>query len=216
MQATTTRPEGSSVSLADALRARTHALHRVAERSGVVAALLHGASSRPAYALFLRNLLPAYRALEEGLERLRPLLPALARSEVYRAEAIASDLRSLQHLGPVDPPPLLPEAVRYAARIASLGADAPRLAAHAYVRLLGDLNGGVLMRRILARSLELDHAALTFYAFPTADLERLRGQYRAAFDALPFGAAQTDAMLDEAELAFELNIALSEAVLRAG
>jgi heme oxygenase len=211
MQPVIDRSEEAAASLADALRARTRALHREAERGGVIAALLHGASSRSAYALFLRNLLPAYRALEDGVEASRALLPGLARREVYRAQAIEADLRALQgadalHL------PLLPQGLRYAERLAALADDAPRLAAHAYVRFLGDLNGGVLMRRVLARSLELEATALTFCAFAAPDLELLRAQYRAAFDALPFGPAQRIVMLAEAELAFELNIALSEAV----
>ena len=49
--------------------------------------MLKGRASRDGYALFLRNLLPAYQALEEGLERDRsdPGVEALAQPALYRA-----------------------------------------------------------------------------------------------------------------------------------
>jgi heme oxygenase len=49
------------------LREATADLHRRAERSGVIADLLHGRATRSGYALWLRNLLPAYRNLEAAL-----------------------------------------------------------------------------------------------------------------------------------------------------
>ena len=57
--------------LAQALRQATAALHRQAERSGFVEQVLRGEVTRPAYALYLRNLMPAYAAMERGLERHR-------------------------------------------------------------------------------------------------------------------------------------------------
>ena len=51
------------------LQERTATLHRQAERSGFIRTMLQGRASRDGYALFLRNLLPAYQALEQGLER---------------------------------------------------------------------------------------------------------------------------------------------------
>jgi heme oxygenase len=78
--------------LAKALRARTQDLHARVERAGMVRAILTGNASRPGYALLLRNLLPAYLALEAGLERHRAALPGLACPDVYRAAAIAADL----------------------------------------------------------------------------------------------------------------------------
>ena len=48
----------------------------------------------------------------------------------------------------------------------AFAADAPRLIAHAYVRYLGDLSGGRIVGRILARSPGLGPEALSFYDFP--------------------------------------------------
>ena len=82
-----------------ALRQRTRGLHAegAAEQSNLIGDVLRGAASRYGYALLLRNLLPAYQALEAGLERHRAgrLLAAVAQREVYRAAAIEADLAAL-------------------------------------------------------------------------------------------------------------------------
>lgn len=204
--------------LANALREHTRALHAQAERSGVMQALLHGVAGRPAYTLLLRNLLPAYLELEHALERLRelPALRSLAQRAVYRAASLESDLVALcgeawRHL------PVLADARRYADRIAGAAqGNAVGIVAHAYVRYLGDLNGGRLLRAVLGRTLRLPPEALSFYAFPGVDdLGRLRDEYRAAFDRLQLTADERQTVLDEAAEAFRLNIGLSTAVERA-
>ena len=43
-------------------------LHRDAERTGLIADMLHGRADRRGYVLLLRNLQPAYKALERGLD----------------------------------------------------------------------------------------------------------------------------------------------------
>jgi heme oxygenase len=211
-------PEVGVVGLADRLRTRTHALHVQAERAGVVGELLQGRASRDAYALLLRNLLPAYQRLEEGLEshRERAALAAVAERAVYRSEAIGSDLAALCGRYWEQSLPLLPAGERYAQRVAEAAAgDGSRLLAHAYTRFLGDLNGGRILRRLLSRSLALEADALAFYAYPEiADLDAFRHAYRGALDAA--GAfADADAVAEEALAAFAHNIEVSEAVQRA-
>jgi heme oxygenase len=203
------------VGLADALQAHTRALHRQAERSGIMHALLRGEADRGAYVLFLRNLLPAYLELERSLERLGAAAPlrGLARRAVYRAPHLEADLGVL---GGSDwrALPVLVAAQRYADRIGAAAQRGPLgLVAHAYVRYLGDLNGGRVLRAALAQSLRLPAQALSFYAFAeVADLDRFRDEYRAAIDGLRLSAAQRQRVLDEAVEAFRLNIALSEAI----
>jgi heme oxygenase len=205
-------PEG----LADALRRRTGELHARAERSGVVAELLHGRASRGGYALLLRNLQPAYEALEQGLERHRgaPALAGLARPPLYRAHALAADLAELAGPDWRAALPLLEAGAHYARCVAAAAEGrGERLAAHAYVRYLGDLSGGRILGPLLARSLGLPVAALTFYAFPGLDdPEAFRFEFRDALDRA--GREMTDpaAVVEEAALAFRLNIAVSEAV----
>jgi heme oxygenase len=198
------------------MRERTRRLHARAERSGVVAALLHGTATRAAYAMLLRNLMPVYRVLEHELLRRSESLTALAERAVFRADRMEGDLEAL--CGPSwRTLPLLEAGARYVECVGTAGAtSAARLAAHAYVRFLGDLNGGRMMRGVLERSLELPPAALAFYDFPDiADLPRFRGEYRAAFDRLALTDTDRADALDESARAFELNIELSVAVGRA-
>ncbi|MGA2125753.1 MAG: biliverdin-producing heme oxygenase [Xanthobacteraceae bacterium] len=202
--------------LADALRERTRLLHVRAERSGVIRDIMRGQATRYGYALLLRNLLPAYEQMERGLDRHRhaPAVGAVARREVYRARAIADDLAALCGREWSRSLPLLAAGKRYANRTAeAANGDGARLIAHAYARYLGDLSGGRILRRLLARSLALEPSALSFYDFPgIADTEAFKADYRAALDRAAVAMIDVACVVEEAAVAFRLNIAVSEAV----
>jgi heme oxygenase len=190
--------------LADAMRDRTRALHVQAERSGIIGEILRGRASRDGYVLYLRNLLPAYEQLEASIEQQRhlPALAGIARSEIYRSPALRSDLEALGGADWRTSHPVLSAASRYAA-----GGDGARLLAHAYTRYLGDLNGGAILGRILARTLALEPGARAFYAFPRiGNLDLFITQYREAIDAAGRTIDTFDAVLGEAESAFRNNI----------
>lgn len=189
------------------LRDATGDVHMRAERSGFVADLLRGRAGRTGYALLLRNLLPVYRAIEDGLARETPALRPFARPDLYRAPRIAADLAALcgAHW-----PAMLPAGARYAARATRAAeGDGALLIAHAYVRTLGDLSGGRMLGKLLKRTLALPADALNFYDFPDVpDIAVAKAAWRAALDAVAMPAG----LLHEARVAFRLNIALSEAV----
>jgi heme oxygenase (biliverdin-producing, ferredoxin) len=203
-----------SSSLPEALRERTLQLHSRAERSGVVADILRGRATLDDYGLLLRNLLPVYRTMEEQLEHHRgsPIVGGVARPEVYRAGAIEADLRSVG-IYPGDER-LLPPANAYVNRILDAsGGDGGRLIAHAYARYLGDLSGGQILKRLLARLPGLPDSALSFYEFPAiADLGAFKLAYRAAIERAGNAMECFHAVVEEGAVAFELNIALSQAV----
>jgi heme oxygenase len=209
------RPDG----LAGALRERTRALHARAERSGIVRELLRGRASRDAYALLLRNLLPAYTALEHGLDRHRdsPGVRQVALPALYRAGALASDLAALSGRKWDRSLALLPAGERYEHAVTQAAeGNGARLIAHAYARYLGDLSGGQVMKRLLAQSLALAPQSLAFYDFPEiADASAFKTEYRDALDRAAGELSDVNAVLDEAGAAFGLNIDVSEAVLAA-
>ena len=200
------------MTLVTRMRATTASRHARAERSGIVAAILSGRASRTGYALYLRNLLPAYRGMERALERQEALAAVrqLARPALYRADRIAADLVAL--IGPdwCDQVPLLPSGERYAARVEWAGAgNGTRLIAHAYTRYLGDLSGGQILRRRLAQQFGPGFP-VAFAEFPGIGEG---GAFVAAFRAaLNRAASQTmddEPVLREAITAFDLNIELS-------
>jgi heme oxygenase len=195
------------------LKAYTRGHHQRAERAGVIRAIADGSVTPAAYRRHLRNLYPVYAAMERRLDAvsrdiaLDPLTtPALA-----RAPALQSDLEALA--GPDWQTDLseVPACRRYVLAIESAGLAG--LIAHAYVRYLGDLNGGKVLRRFLQRALDLPDRHLAFYRFPAIDnqaewVERIR----ALLDStLP--AEDHDDALATAAAAFELNIALASEVL---
>ena len=198
------------------LRTRTGPLHTQAERSGIIVEILCGRVSRAGYALYLRNLLPAYQAMEAGLARHRrmPGFHGIAESSLFRAEAILRDLTALCGPDWADALPLLPEGELYANRmIHAGGGDGTALIGHAYARYLGDLSGAQVLKRSLMRAPGLGPDMLTFFDFPTiADPAAFRDAFRAALDAAAADIPDADLVLSEAVRAFQHNIDISDAV----
>jgi heme oxygenase len=201
----------------DRLRAATRDLHGIAERSGFIADMLRGRVTRAGYALFLRNLLPAYRAMEAGLEQHRREdgLKVLALPALYRTPGLEADLSVLAGPNWEKSLTLLPAGAAYAEAVAISVTPGSRLIGHAYARYLGDLSGGRVLKRLLGGNPEIGPAALAFYEFPLiADLDAFRTAYREALDSAARALGDPDSVIDSALEAFRLNVALSEAVHR--
>lgn len=215
----TRRPANSktkpAIPLSAAFRARTRALHREAERTGIVRALIGGRATCQGYAWLLSNLLPVYEEMEAALSG-SPQgdgIGSLALPCVYRAQAIRTDLKTIvePHWPPI---PYLPAARRYAGRVRAAGrGDGALLIAHAYTRYLGDLNGGRIMGGILADSLSLSRDSLGFCDFPDIpDIAAFIAQYRTRIDRAADRLRDRHAVVEEAAVAFDCNIALSKAI----
>lgn len=202
--------------LLDVIRARTSALHTEAERSGVVGALLRGRADRRGYGLLLRNLWPVYRELESGLEAHRdsPGIRDARQPAVYRSAALESDLKALCGPDWNQAVAFLPAAQRYASAVADAATgDGARLLAHVYVRYLGDLSGGQILRELVARSLALQESQLAFYAYPQlADVAAFKTSYRRDLDRVARTVHDPESVIAEAEHAFRLNIDLSHEI----
>jgi len=206
-------------SLLEALRERTRELHATAERTGIVAEILHRRADLFGYALLLRNLLPVYRTMEQALAARRgsAVVGMLVRRELDRADAIEADLRTIADMYELGDLPQLPESVRYTEviQLASEGTGV-RLIAHAYARYLGDLSGGQILRKLISRSLDLSPEVLTFYDFPDIpDIAAFKAEYRTAIERAGDELGDFDPVVEEGARAFELNIELSVALQKA-
>jgi heme oxygenase len=198
--------------LAARLREATLALHRTAESSGVMKRLLQGRLQRHTYCRLLRNLHALYSALEAALDQHAALaaistmrLPAL-----FRATVLGKDLDYLHGAG-WDLLPLTKSMHEYVTRIHELAAGRPvLLVAHAYVRYMGDLSGGQILRNIVLRSLGLDaESGTAFYVFgDSGEIDTMKARFRSALNALVLDAVDEEQIIGEANAAFAFHVRL--------
>lgn len=203
-----------SIGLAARLRRETAGLHRQAEHAGVMRHLLAGRVDRAAYVRLLRALYPVYLELERSLSQHPNAAPG-PHAGLARAPALAADLGHLHGPGWERELLAVPAGVAYAARILAVAVEQPRLlAAHAYVRYLGNPSGGRKLEGLVARGLSLPgDAGMAFYRFPAvADVAQCKRAFRAGLDALPLSADEANLLVEEARVAFSANIRVFEAV----
>lgn len=206
-----------SIPLAARLREATRELHTEVERAGVMRSLLRGELGRTGYCALLRNLHALYEPLEQGLARHagHPALAALVDPALFRSDVLAQDLATLHGPRWADEIAVVPAARDYAAHLRDLDAAAPlHLAAHAYVRYLGDLSGGQMLTQRVARQLDLaDGRGVAFYDFgPAAAVAARAKALRLALDQLARDEDEAVALVDEACAAFLRHRHLFEAL----
>jgi heme oxygenase len=204
-------PEG----LGQQLKTATAAMHRRVERSAFMASLLRGQVDRRRYVALLHNLQAMYGALEEVLRRHveTPGVAPVVMPELFRSPAIAADLQALAGAPVLAGAPLARATRQYVERLQQLSAAKPNLlVAHAYVRYLGDLNGGQALRRVVARSLGLaDGSGTSFYDFGDSTAQQhLVRRFRAGLEAVADQQSDTLALSAEALSAFERHEQLFE------
>lgn len=210
-------PLSAGEDLALALRQATAAAHAQAEREPLVAALMNGTVSTGTYLRWLVALHGLYEALERGLDAWDA---ALVPPAVHRTQFLQDDITYwCRHLR-CPRPAAGPAAQAYAGHLASLSESAPALlAAHAYVRYLGDLSGGRLMHRALTglggHAGPGTHPGLAFFVYPEGvSLALLRDQVRQGLRRAGRRTAPWAPVLDEAVDAFERHRAMMSEALQ--
>jgi len=202
------------------LKQATREQHAVAERSGLMPQLLSGRLSPADYTVLLGNLQAIYLALETGLVKATNL-PGMDFVPLFRSQALVQDLAFL------NAPPniaLCAAAQAYVQRLQALSAqNSALLIAHAYVRYLGDLHGGQMLRRCVQRLLQRDVAqgdavqletepgatlqGLKFYDFGSPErVAGLIGAFRSGLDAMVLDEALADALAQEAHWGFARHV----------
>jgi heme oxygenase len=191
------------VLLAERLRQATRDLHREVERTGPMPALLRGQLPRADYLRLLRNLHALYQALEAGLDghAADPRLAPLWWPDLARTGALAADLQALHGPGWAQALPLCAATQAYVQHLRQLADARPaQLAAHAYVRYLGDLHGGQVLARRVAQGLQLPPGpGLAFYDLgPPAQVQAAIRRFRQGLDTVAPDEAAAQALVDEA------------------
>jgi len=204
--------------LAAQLRSATRTLHAEVERAGIMPGLLRGELPVPVYAALLRNLHAIYATLEPALTRLAndPRIGPFCRAEIFRQPALENDLTALSPTHNWLDLPVQDATQAYVARLIRAESHDPvRLVAHAYVRYLGDLNGGQLLARTVSRLTEqLNASCVAFYDFGgQAAAANLARDLRQALDSLPLSDAEVAVVVDEAMWAFKQHGLIFEALM---
>lgn len=203
--------------LSEQLKSETRQAHTAAERTGIVRDLIRGQADKHSYLLYLRNLGEVYLELEHALGALVDGHPLsfFASSELYRYNAIQEDVASLASASLQLP--VLPATLKYCQHIKdAAGNSQHKLLAHAYVRYVGDLSGGQIMSKVMTKTGFVDGeecSSTRFYEFPDiCDTDAYKKKLRAAIDTFGHAQPEVESIVDEANLAFGLNMSLSEAV----
>jgi heme oxygenase (biliverdin-producing, ferredoxin) len=201
------------IALPARLKRDTAELHRASERSTVMADLMAGRIERATYCSLLRNLHLLYQTLENALQHNRndKHIAPIYMPVLFRTAALASDLEQLHGADWARDLSLQPAAVAYQQRLDLLRTDAPALlVAHAYVRYLGDLHGGQILKRIVAAAWCTADASVTrFYDFGSAaDTTALLRQFGNGLQTIPASSDVQDGIVTEAKFAFQAHIDL--------
>jgi heme oxygenase len=202
-----------SSNLATKLREGTKKAHTMAENVGFVKCFLKGVVEKTSYRKLVSNLYFVYSAMEEEMEKHRehPVLSKIYFPELNRKASLEEDLHYYfdatwrEQVAPSE------AAQAYINRIREVSANEPELlVGHSYTRYLGDLSGGQILKGIAQRAMNLqDGEGTAFYEFKDIDDEKaFKAQYRQAMNELPIDDATGDRIVDEANAAFGMNMAM--------
>lgn len=199
------------------LKAGTQEVHDAAERAPFITRLLGGGSPLDEYVRFLAQLHAVYATLERAADVMRtdPVAGPFAEPALTRLPALEADLAALTgadwaaRLGTTAATAALVE------RIETACFDWPGgFVAHHYVRYLGDLSGGQIMRRIIERVYGFaDHVGTRFFVFDHLDNGvQFKKRYRTLLDEAPWDEAERARVVAEAVTAFRLNTAIFDSL----
>ena len=198
------------MSLATALKEGTKESHSAAENTKFVASFLRGVVDYEEYRKLLTNFYYVYDTMEQRIRETEdPMVLAIRSEDLERKEAIERDLE--YYYGPDWKDKQEPSEAcnTYCYRINEIAEESPYLlVAHHYTRYIGDLSGGKILKEITARVLKPPAGkGLDFYEFPSIpDAKLFKQNYRACLDNLGTTVPQENALIAEANYAFELNM----------
>ena len=193
------------------LKIGTKKSHSAAENTSFVRSFLRGVVSKESYKKLVSDLYFVYSAMEEEVEKLKdhPIIGQLQLSDLNRVNALEQDLRF--YYGPIWRSLVTPSEAcnQYVNRIREVAKNEPELlVGHHYTRYLGDLSGGQILKGIAEKALALgDGQGLKFYDFEKIeDPKAYKAGYRGILDGLPITEHQENAIIEEANYAFRLNM----------
>ncbi|UZQ54822.1 heme oxygenase (biliverdin-producing) [Trichothermofontia sichuanensis B231] len=202
-----------SIDLATRLREGTKHSHTAAENTAFMKCFLKGIVEWEPFRKLIADLYFVYRALEAEMRRHQnhPVVGPMYFPELEREANLAKDLAFYYGDNWQNEIEASPEGIKYVNRIQEVANTEPALlVAHAYVRYMGDLSGGQSLKNIARSALNLPADKGTglheFDQIPTVEARRaFKAKYRDALNSLPVDEALAQKIVDEANLAFQMN-----------
>ena len=196
-----------SVNLASMLREGTRKSHR---NVGFIKCCLNGVVAQNCYLKLLANFYFIYTAIEEEIRRLyqHRIVGKIYFPELERQQNIEKDF--CFYYGPGWRRKIAPSHAGklYLDRIKEVSVLEPELlVAHCYTRYMGDLSGGETLKKIIRQTMNLSGPDGTnFYDFEDLDDRKaFKDKYRQAMNNLPLDLLTAQKIVDEANLAFDMN-----------
>lgn len=196
------------MSFHDQIKTRTDAAHSEAESAPFISALMGGQLNPRAYHDYLAAFLPIYRRMESLLQARSDsiFLSYFNHRALDRSQLIENDIA---HLGSMIESTVKGEdftsVQSYLARLSDQLSDA-RLAAHHYIRYLGDLSGGQAISKLVSRHYVIPPEALSFYDFSSiGDIVFYKKRYRDLLNLAPISVEEKDEFLDEVTNLYRLS-----------
>ena len=189
--------------------------HSSSEGASFMEDIMRGVATKQDYIDLVAQHFFMYEALEDAAEQLSadPAYAALHPAALVRLETLAVDLEHLlgadwrEQITPVQ------ASAEYAARIREVAAEGwlPGIVAHHYTRYLGDLSGGQIIAKRVARQHGFESAGTAFYNFESlGDLQAFKATYRDGLDSLgeALSADEQQRMIEEVRTAYAFNTAV--------
>lgn len=197
-----------NIPLSKRLYEETKSVHEQIESVAFVLALRDLTLSQNEYVQYLADLKFVYECLEEGM-RVNlgtPTIKALYDEKLCRTKMLEADLKSFQaeSCRPTD------AAKDYIRHLKELSKNAPiLLLAHAYVRYMGDLSGGRMMKKFVETLFPGEHTA--FYNFDEllgsnalgAKYVEYKNDWKGRLDKFNFSDKEKLDLIEEARKGFE-------------
>jgi len=186
--------------------------HSAAENTKFVASFLKGVLDPEEYRKLLTNFWYVYDTMEQRIQESNdPLVNVLKQWNpiLFRTAFLQRDLE--YYYGPFWREKQIPSEAcnTYCYRITEVAEKDPYLLiAHHYTRYIGDLSGGQILKGITKKALNPPEGkGLHFYDFPRIEnAKEWKIGYRSVLDDLDLSETQRDALIEEANYAFKLNM----------
>ncbi len=189
--------------------------HSSSEGANFMEDIMRGVATKQDYIDLVIQHFFMYEALEEASQQLAadPAYAGLHPAALVRLGTLEVDLEHLLGANWRDEITPVPASAEYAARIREVAAEGwlPGIVAHHYTRYLGDLSGGQIIAKRVARQHGFDGAGIEFYNFESlGDLKAFKETYRDSLDSLgeSLSADEQQRMIEEVRVAYGFNTAV--------